>query len=234
MIGWSAEYPVGEVKALKYFGEDLAAYRDESGHLHVLEAHCKHLGAHIGHGGKVVGECIECPFHGWRWGPEGTNTYIPYQPDKPNRGLRLRSYPVQEQYGCIFMWYQPHGKEPQWELPDIFHKFPQFNTDPNAYYRPYPEFSSRADAIPVHPQIVAENGPDSSHFRYVHGATVTPVCLHWEHVDEDDRVARRPQRRPEQDGPAHPQPLLRVGFRHERVRGLLQPPPDLRVHPRRR
>ncbi len=187
MIGWSAEYEVGEVKALKYFGEDLAAYRDESGQLHVLEAHCKHLGAHIGHGGTVVGDCIECPFHGWRWGPEGNNTYIPYQPDRPNRGLRLRSYPVREQYGCIFMWYQPQGKEPQWELPDIFHKFPQFETDANAYYRPYPEFSSRADAIPVHPQIVAENGPDSSHFRYVHKATVTPVCLHWEHVDEEWR-----------------------------------------------
>ncbi len=48
MIGWSAEFEVGDVKALKYFGEDLAAYRDESGELHVLEAHCKHLGAHIG------------------------------------------------------------------------------------------------------------------------------------------------------------------------------------------
>ena len=103
MIGWSAEFEVGDVKALKYFG------------------------AHIGHGGKVVGDCVECPFHGWRWGPDGTNRYIPYQPD-------------------------------------IFWKFPQSETNPGAYYRPYPEFSSRADAIPVHPQVVAENGPDSSHF----------------------------------------------------------------------
>jgi hypothetical protein len=39
----------------------------------------------------------------------------------------------------------------------------------------------------VHPQIVAENGPDSSHFHYVHGATVTPVCLHWEAVNEEWR-----------------------------------------------
>ena len=147
MIGWSAQFEVGDVKALKYFGEDLAAYRDESGELHILEAHCQHLGAHIGHGGKVVGECVECPFHGWRWGPDGSNRYIPYQPGRPNRGLRLRSYPVKEQYGCIFMWYHPGGDPPRWELPDIFLKFPQFETDPDAYYRPYPEFSSRADAI---------------------------------------------------------------------------------------
>jgi phenylpropionate dioxygenase-like ring-hydroxylating dioxygenase large terminal subunit len=35
-------------------------------------------------------------------GPDGTNRYIPYQPDKPNRALRLRVYPVREQYGCVF------------------------------------------------------------------------------------------------------------------------------------
>ncbi len=72
-------------------------------------------------------------------------------------------------------------------MPDLFDKFPQFPTDPDAYYRPYPEFSRRAEHEPVHPQIVAENGPDSAHFHYVHGATVTPVCLNWEAVDEEWR-----------------------------------------------
>ena len=38
VIGWSAEFPVGEVRPLRYFGEDLVAYRDESGELHVLWA----------------------------------------------------------------------------------------------------------------------------------------------------------------------------------------------------
>jgi 3-ketosteroid 9alpha-monooxygenase subunit A len=187
MIGWSAEFTAGEVRPLRYFGEDLVAYRDEAGELHVLSGHCRHLGAHIGHGGKVVGDCVECPFHGWRWGPDGTNRYIPYQPDRPNKALRLRVYPVVEQYGCVFAWHQPDGKEPQWAMPDLFGKFPQFPTDPDVYYRPYPEFSSRAEREPVHPQIVAENGPDSAHFHYVHGATVTPVCLNWEAVDEEWR-----------------------------------------------
>jgi 3-ketosteroid 9alpha-monooxygenase subunit A len=182
MIGWSLEFPVGEARPLRYFGEDLVAYRDESGELHVLAAHCRHLGAHLGHGGKVVGDCVECPFHGWRWGPDGGNRYIPYQPDRPNRALKLRVFPVREQHGCVFAWHQPHGAEPGWEMPDIFGSFPQFATDPDAYYRPYPEFSRFAGKEPVHPQIVAENGPDSAHFRYVHRATVTPRLLDW-HVE---------------------------------------------------
>jgi len=52
VIGWSAEFPVGEVRPLRYFGEYLVAYRDESGELRVLSGHCRHLGAHIGHGGR--------------------------------------------------------------------------------------------------------------------------------------------------------------------------------------
>jgi 3-ketosteroid 9alpha-monooxygenase subunit A len=98
MVGWSPEFPVGEVRPLHYFGEDLVAYRDEFGELHVLEAHCKHLGAHIGHGGTVVGDCVECPFHGWRWGS-----------DRPNRALKLRTFPLKEQHGCVFAWHQPQG-----------------------------------------------------------------------------------------------------------------------------
>lgn len=187
MVGWSAEFAVGEVEPLRYFGEDLVAYRDESGDLHVMTAHCRHLGASLAHGGKVVGDCVECPFHGWRWGPDGSNTYIPYQPDRPNRALKLRVFPVKEQNDCVFVWHHPDGAEPQWELPDIFHKFPQFDTDKTNYYRPFPEFSRRADNEPVHPQIVAENGPDSAHFFYVHGATVRPVCLDWQVVDEEWR-----------------------------------------------
>src|SRR5690606_15826333 len=50
--------------------------------------------------------------------------------------------------------------------------------------RPYPEFSRFAGNEPVHPQIVAENGPDSAHFRYVHRATVTPRMLEWKIVDQ--------------------------------------------------
>ena len=135
MIGWSRNFRSARSGLSHYFGEDLVAYRDESGELHVLEAHCKHLGAHIGHGGTVVDDCVECPFHGWRWGPDGTNRYIPYQPDRPNRALTLRVFPVLEQYDCVFVWHHPHGKEPQWAMPDIFTSFPQFETDPAAYYR---------------------------------------------------------------------------------------------------
>jgi phenylpropionate dioxygenase-like ring-hydroxylating dioxygenase large terminal subunit len=186
MIGWSAEFPAGQVRPLRYFGEDLVAYRDDDGGLHVLDAHCLHLGAHLGHGGKVHGDCVECPFHGWRWGPDGENRHIPYE-DRPNRSKRLRVWPVREQHGCVFVWQQPDGDAPRWELPDIFGTFPHLPQDEADYYRPYPELSVRYEREPVHPQVPAENAPDSVHFQYVHRATVTPKLLEWEIVDQEWR-----------------------------------------------
>ena len=56
----------GEVRALYFFARDLVLYRGDDGEPHVVDAHCPHLGAHLGVGGKVEGECLRCPFHGWR------------------------------------------------------------------------------------------------------------------------------------------------------------------------
>jgi hypothetical protein len=69
-------------------------------------------------------------------------------------------------------------------MPDILGLFPELgNSDPSAYYRPYPEFSRKTEREPVHPQVVLENGPDSVHFRYVHHATVRPRMLEYTVVD---------------------------------------------------
>jgi 3-ketosteroid 9alpha-monooxygenase subunit A len=176
MIGWSAEFTPGTVKALRYLGQDLVAYRTDDGALHVLDAHCPHLGAHLGHHGKVNGDCVECPYHGWGFGPDGENRYIPYE-DRPNVSKQLRTWPIFEMHECVFMWHDPAGGPPRFEVPDPFTTFPEFPGDPAEHYRAYPEVSVKYEREPVHPQISLENTPDSKHFRYVHAATVEPVLM---------------------------------------------------------
>lgn len=49
------------------------------GDVHVLDAYCPHLGANLGIGGLVKGDCIECPFHLWAFrGSDGQCVNIPY------------------------------------------------------------------------------------------------------------------------------------------------------------
>lgn len=51
----------------------------ESKEVFVLDAFCPHLGANLGIGGIVKDDCIECPFHMWKFrGVDGECCEIPY------------------------------------------------------------------------------------------------------------------------------------------------------------
>lgn len=94
-VGYPEDFPAGEPKALYYFARHLVGWRDEAGAVHVQDAFCPHLGAHLGHGGHVEGCEIVCPFHGWKYDAEGRNTDIPYS-ERVNRKARLVTYPTIE------------------------------------------------------------------------------------------------------------------------------------------
>jgi len=85
--GWFIVAPsdavgVGEILPVYYFAKDLIVFRTASGAARVTTAYCAHLGAHIGVGGKVNGESVECPFHGWWYdGQSGRCSNIPYGSD---------------------------------------------------------------------------------------------------------------------------------------------------------
>lgn len=60
-------------------GEDFAVFRKSNGKVHVVNAYCPHLGANMGVGGIVKDDCLQCPFHGWRFdGDTGKCKSIPY------------------------------------------------------------------------------------------------------------------------------------------------------------
>src|SRR6266542_6042065 len=101
-IGWSGDFAVGAATPLAYFDRDLVAYRGESGQLHVLDAFCRHMGAHLGHGGCVEGESVRCPYHGWLWDQAGANTEIPYGSTERMKNLELAVYPTREVDGLAF------------------------------------------------------------------------------------------------------------------------------------
>src|SRR3546814_3972683 len=91
-VAWSHEVSVEDApRPLRYFGRDLVLYRGASGRPVVLDAHCPHLGAHLGYGGSVCDDDIVCPFHGWRWAPDGSNVEIPYD-DKISTSRRSEEH----------------------------------------------------------------------------------------------------------------------------------------------
>lgn len=179
-IGWSRQFPRGDVRPLRYFGRDLVAYRTHDGLLHVLDGHCRHFGAHLGYGGTVQEDCIVCPFHGWHWGADGRNRFIPYQADRPCTSRRLTPWRTHEHAGVVYMWHDLAGTEPAWPVPDVFSDTAA-HTRALTYHAPGPEAQISYGQLSLHPQFVSENAADPIHFRYVHGTRDHPVFIRrWE------------------------------------------------------
>ena len=118
----SEELPIGGVKAVSMIGQQLAVFRGESGQVSVMDAYCPHLGAHLGVGGIVRGDCIECPFHGWQYnGETGQCVKVPYASKVPNF-VKVKVWPSMEYNGIILVWYDAEGRDPKYtpdEIPEI-------------------------------------------------------------------------------------------------------------------
>ena len=164
IVLFSQELRVGEVKQLRYFDQDLVAFRGESGRVAVLDAHCPHLGANLGSGeGRVRGDNIACPFHGWTFNPQGQCVDIPYASKIPERAVNaLKGWPVLEQDGFIALWYGDSGETPEYYLPRI----PQWGPES---WGDWTFYRSRIHAKPCD---IIENIVDIAHFPHVHGGQV--------------------------------------------------------------
>jgi nitrite reductase/ring-hydroxylating ferredoxin subunit len=166
VVAGSEELAPGQVRALHYFGRDLVLFRTESGEARLTDAYCAHLGAHLAVGGKVEGECLRCPFHGWAFdGASGRCTEIPYGAgERIPAKARVRPYRTIERGGAIWAWHHLADGDPFYELPRV----PELD-DP-AWTMPFlQEFH-----ISTSCQEMAENNHDFAHFQFVHGTASIP------------------------------------------------------------
>ena len=163
-VAWSKELGEGDVKPVQYFGEELVLFRTRTGQARVVDAFCPHLGAHLGHGGRVMGETIRCPFHGWQYdGQSGACTAIPYCERIPARA-RVRAWDVLERNGMIFAWYHAEQKPPEWDMPLM----------PEIGHAEWSEPRTFELVLPAHVQDTHENNNDPVHFQFVHRSLETP------------------------------------------------------------
>jgi 3-ketosteroid 9alpha-monooxygenase subunit A len=162
VVCFSTDLAIGQTKPLRYFGRDLVAFRGEDGQVRVLDAHCPHLGAHLGYGGKVVGCEIQCPFHAWKFAGDGKCVSIPYSKNPIPAKARIASWPVNEVNGVVLVWHDAEGNPPSFEIPRIedYHEETWLPWATSEYF------------IKTHPREVVENLADKTHFPRVHNTTI--------------------------------------------------------------
>ena len=155
VAAWAQD--VGTVPTgLEILGEKVCIFRASSGRLHALEDACPHRKLPLSMG-RVVGDALECGYHGLTFDGAGRCVAAPGNAKIPPSAA-VRSYPVEERYGLV--WIFPG--DPQRANPDdIF---------PVAHYDEPGWGINRGDAILMDCNylLVTDNLLDPSHVAWVH------------------------------------------------------------------
>lgn len=141
----------------------LAFFRTENGTLGCVADRCSHRGAALS-GGKVKGDCLQCPFHGLEFLPDGQCRFVPADGKASVEDLsrfRVKSYPVREAHGMIYLWYG-NGE------PDMSEPLPFFDEHIDSGFAR----SMFTDKWNSHYSRCIENQLDVVHLPFVHHNTI--------------------------------------------------------------
>ena len=118
-VALSRDVAPASLKRHELLGEPVLIGRTRAGDAYAMRDICPHRAAPLSAGRLVEkpgeGETIECCYHGWRFRPDGVCAAIPslvedqaYEPER----IRVRSYPVRESQGMVFVWVSSDPRAP--------------------------------------------------------------------------------------------------------------------------
>jgi phenylpropionate dioxygenase-like ring-hydroxylating dioxygenase large terminal subunit len=97
----------GQMRREMLLGEPVLVGRLRSGEAFALRDICPHRGVPLSAGRILANDNVECPYHGWRFKKDGRCSKIPSlagHEDLEEENIRVRSYPVREQDGLIWVY----------------------------------------------------------------------------------------------------------------------------------
>jgi phenylpropionate dioxygenase-like ring-hydroxylating dioxygenase large terminal subunit len=156
----SNEIKKGKIISVTRMGEKLVAWRNSQGELAVMLDKCPHRGVAFSVG-KLIGNCIQCPFHGFEYDTSGKCTLVPAigSNTQPPKALFVRSYPAREAHGFVYIWWG----------------------EPRETYPPLPWFESIGEDMiyttlrdhwASHYARAIENQLDVVHLPFIHKTTI--------------------------------------------------------------
>jgi phenylpropionate dioxygenase-like ring-hydroxylating dioxygenase large terminal subunit len=85
------------------FGDPVVLYRQQDGTPVALFDRCPHRGMRLSNDGTIIGNNIQCAYHGIQFGPDGRSCLVP-SGGAPVAALSVRRYPLVEISGWIWAW----------------------------------------------------------------------------------------------------------------------------------
>ena len=145
---------------MKVAGEKLVLFRGRDGRPGALVDRCPHRGVALSLGRVGDDGCVACPFHGWRFGTDGTARNVPLNPEAKLDRLSAVAVPVREVGDLLWIYTAAVEKAPTEPVA------PEALVDPG-WTRTYLEVTWNC-----HWSRAMENMLDTPHLPFVHRTTI--------------------------------------------------------------
>lgn len=161
MAGWSdglADQP----RRMRILDEGIALARLSDGTAFALADRCPHRFASLGEG-KLIEDALQCPYHGLRFDRTGQCVHNPHGDRKIPDRARVRSYPLVERHGALWIWMGAPEAACESMIPDF-----------SVLARP--DVVSSHDYLKVNAnyELVTDNLLDLSHVEFLHPFLANP------------------------------------------------------------
>ncbi len=148
-----------EPLARTFLGEPVVMYRTEDGTPVAFADRCCHRRAPLSLG-RVVGDNLQCGYHGLTFDPNGDCVAVPGQTTQPP-GSKLQSFPVVERWQWIWIWMGDPAEADPAKIP-------------NTYWNDHPEWTTVGGYLHMkcHYQLLVDNLLDLTHETFLHQKTI--------------------------------------------------------------
>jgi len=101
-VAWSSRLTPTAPLAARLLEESLVLWRSRNG-IHAWKDLCIHRGSRLS-AGRIAGDCLACPYHGWEYNASGRCVRIPAHPDQPPPArAAVTTYLAMEAYGLVWV-----------------------------------------------------------------------------------------------------------------------------------
>jgi len=158
VCAWSHEI-VRKIMPRRILDEPIILYRTEGGAAVALADMCCHRQLPLSFG-TLVGDTVQCGYHGFTYDASGQCVRIPGQSQVP-ANARVRRYPLVERWGFAWVWMGDPAHADESKIP-------------RAHWMSEPGWTAVGDLLPLacRSDLIRDNLLDLSHVTFVHQATI--------------------------------------------------------------
>lgn len=161
VAAWADELIEGGLLARTIVEQPIVFFRDTLNQVRAIYDRCPHRFAPL-HDGKLVGDSIQCAYHGLHFNGSGACTLNPHGEGNIPKAACVRSFPVVERDDLIWVWTGEVALADENLIPDF------------AFYKEAPEAAKGKGYLPTQAnyELLSDNIMDLSHVDFLHPDTL--------------------------------------------------------------